>query len=107
LGQYRKEKYDEAIELMTGEAAPVMGPSPRLITAMAQYQQGQHAQARETLAVAILFYDWNESKADNHDAWIAHVLRREAEANVSHKRDGGPKFRNLNGIIIRYDAASG
>ena len=65
---------------MNGEAASVMGPSPRLILAMAQYQKGQEDEARKTLAAAIASYDWSAAKADNHDAWIAHILRREAEA---------------------------
>ena len=67
---------------MNGEAASVMGPSPRLILAMAQHQKGQKDQARKTLAAAISSYDWSASKADNHDAWIAHILRREAEALI-------------------------
>jgi hypothetical protein len=47
---------------------------------LGRYRKGQNEQSRETLAAAILSYDWSEAKADNHDAWIAHILRREAEA---------------------------
>jgi hypothetical protein len=83
LARFREGQFDEAIKVMNGEAASVMGPSPRLILAMVQSQKGQHDQARETLAAAILAYDWSELKADNHDAWIAHTLRRQAEAMVS------------------------
>ena len=67
---------------MTGEAASVLGPSPRLVLAMAQYQKGQKDQARKTLAAAVASYDWSTSKAGSHDDWIAHVLRREAEALI-------------------------
>jgi hypothetical protein len=42
--------------------------------------EGQHDHARETLAAAILSYDWSEPKVDTHDAWIAHILRRQAES---------------------------
>ena len=82
LARYRQGRFDDAIKLMTGEAASVMGPSPRLILAMAQHQKGEKDQARKTLAAAIASYDWSASKADNHDAWIAHILRREAEALI-------------------------
>jgi tetratricopeptide (TPR) repeat protein len=82
MARYRQGRFDEAIKLMTGEAGSVMGPSPRILTAMAQHQNGEHDRARETLAAAILSYDWSASKADNHNVWIAHILRREAEAMI-------------------------
>jgi serine/threonine-protein kinase len=82
LARYRQERFDDAIKLMNGEASSVMGPSPRLIVAMAQHQKGQDDQARKTLAAAISSYDWSASKAINHDAWIAHILRRQAEALI-------------------------
>ena len=40
-----------------------MGPSPRLVLAMAQYQKGEKDQARKTLAAAVASYDWNAAKA--------------------------------------------
>ena len=50
LARYRQGRFDDAIKLMNGEAASVMGPSPRLVLAMAQHQKGQKDQARKTLA---------------------------------------------------------
>ena len=89
LARYRQGRFDDAITLMNGEASPVMGPAPRLVLAMAQYRKDQKDQARKTLAAAIASYDWSAAKADNHDAWIAHILRREAEelirARPSHR----------------------
>jgi eukaryotic-like serine/threonine-protein kinase len=82
LARYRQGRFDDAVKLMNGGAAPAMGPCPRLVLAMAQYQIGQKEQARKTLAAAIASYDWSASKADNHDAWIAHILRREAEVLI-------------------------
>ena len=82
LARYREGRLDEAITLLSGEAAGVMGPCPRLIIAMAQHQQGHKNEANDTLAAALSSYDWSASKADNHDAWIAHILRREAEAMI-------------------------
>ncbi len=87
LAKYRLGKYDDAIGLMRGEAAGAssLGPSPRIVTAMALYQKGQRDEARRTLAAAIVSYDWSASKADSHDPWLTHVLRREAEALILPK----------------------
>ena len=82
LARYRQGRFDDAIKLMNGEAAPVMGPSPRLILAMAQYQKGQQDEARKTLAVAVASHDWSTAKATTHDEWINHILRREAESII-------------------------
>jgi hypothetical protein len=49
---------------------------------MAQYHKGQKDQAQKTLLAAVASNDWSAAKATNHDAWIAHILRREAEALV-------------------------
>jgi serine/threonine-protein kinase len=79
LAEYRQGRLSSAISFMEGEASKVMGPSPRLILAMAQYQQGQKVQARKTLATAVVGFDWNATLADWRSVWIAHILRREAE----------------------------
>ena len=55
---------DDAIATMKGEAAHVMGPCPRLVTAMALYRKGQKDEALKTLAAAVLSYDWSAAKAD-------------------------------------------
>ncbi len=89
LAHYRQGRFDDAIAIMTGDAskaAEYMGPSPRLVTAMALYQKGQKDEARKLLAAAVLSYDWSAEKATTREAWIAHILRREAEALI---------FRNL------------
>jgi serine/threonine-protein kinase len=80
LAQYRLGRYSSAIPIMTYEANDVMGPCPRLVVAMSQFREGQVPAARQTLAAAILSYDWRAPLADNRDAWICHILRREAEA---------------------------
>jgi serine/threonine-protein kinase len=79
LAEYRQGRPDSAITLMKGEASRVMGPCPSLILAMAQHQQGQKKQARQTLATAVVAFDWGAAQADDRDVWIAHILRREAE----------------------------
>jgi serine/threonine-protein kinase len=82
LAEYRQGRLASAISLMEGKASRVMGPAPRLILAMAQYKQGYKKQARKTLATAILAFDWSVAQADSRDVWIAHILRREAEALI-------------------------
>ena len=82
LARYRQGRLDDAIKLMDGEAASVMGPCPRLVLAMAQYQKGRKDQARQTLAAAVASYDWSKEKAGDVDSWITHILRREAEALI-------------------------
>jgi serine/threonine-protein kinase len=82
LARYRQGRFDDAIKLMSGEAASVMGPCPRLVLAMAQYQKGQKNEARKTMAAAVVSYDWSAEKAGDQSAWMAHVLRREAEALI-------------------------
>ena len=57
-----------------------MGPCPRLVTALALHQKGQKDQAAKTLAAAVLSYDWSVTKAPDDVSWIAHILRRQAEA---------------------------
>jgi serine/threonine-protein kinase len=82
LADYRQGKLKNAVWVMTGDGAKVMGPAPRLILAMAQHRQGHREEARKTLAEAILSFDWSAAQADGQDAWICHVLRREAEALI-------------------------
>jgi serine/threonine-protein kinase len=82
LAEYRLDRFQSAIQLMEGPAGMVMGPSPRLVMAMAQHRSEQEQKARKTLAAAVLSFDWRAVKADNHDLWIAHILRREAETLI-------------------------
>src|SRR5207247_11084973 len=71
-----------AIATMRGEASRVAGPIAGLVLAMALRQDGQLAAARKALAAATLSYDWRPTQARDHDGWICHVLRREAEGLI-------------------------
>jgi serine/threonine-protein kinase len=82
LAEYRQGHWAGAIALMDGELAAVLWPAPHLLMAMAQHQQGQKEQARQTLAQAMLAFDWSAVAADSRDMWIRHILRREAEALI-------------------------
>ena len=82
LADYRQGRFKEAIAVMGEAAARVLGPSPRLVVALAQHRGGQTEQARKTLAAAVASYDWDAVQADLLEDWVAHVLRREAEALI-------------------------
>ena len=41
----------------------LLGPAPRLVLAMALHRSGQAAEARQTLAAAVLAYDWRANQA--------------------------------------------
>jgi serine/threonine-protein kinase len=82
LAEYRRGRHDSAVSLLAGDAPQGIPPAPRLVVAMARHRQGQREEARRVLAAAVLAFDWREARADNRDAWICHVLRREAEALI-------------------------
>jgi serine/threonine-protein kinase len=82
LAEYRQGRPDKAIALMEGPASWVLQPAPRLVMAMAQHRLGRKEEARHTLAAAVLAFDWSAAQADSRDAWICHVLRREAETMI-------------------------
>jgi eukaryotic-like serine/threonine-protein kinase len=84
LADYRLGRWADALARMRGEAARAeyLGPCPRLVTAMALHRKGQKDQALKTLAAAVVSYDWSAATAMEHDAWITHILRREAEALI-------------------------
>jgi serine/threonine-protein kinase len=82
LAEYRQGRPAAAAAVMREEASRVMGPAPGLVLAMAQYKQGLEKQARRTLARVVVAFDWIPTQADGRDIWIAHILRREAEALI-------------------------
>jgi serine/threonine-protein kinase len=82
LAEFRQGKLDQAIVTMRGDASRLDRPIARLVLAMALHRDGRLVEARKTLAAAILSYDWRAAQARDHDAWICHVLRREAEAMI-------------------------
>jgi eukaryotic-like serine/threonine-protein kinase len=84
LANYRRGRFDEAIAVLSGQARDTryIGPSARLVAAMALYRKGKTDEARAALTAAVEPYDWGAAKADRRDVWIPHVLRREAEALI-------------------------
>ena len=82
LAEYRQGRPANAIKILEGDAAKVLGPAPQLLLAMAQHREGDTRSARTSLAVAVGSYDWRLSEADSRDIWMYHILRREAEATI-------------------------
>jgi len=82
LAEYRRDRFDEAISVMSGNASTALRPAPLIVVAMSQFRQGETEQARKTLASAILSFDWTAPHADTRDFQIRHILRREAEALI-------------------------
>jgi serine/threonine-protein kinase len=90
LAEYRAGRMEAAVRILEGDAAPVLGPAPKLVAAMARHRLGQTAEAREALAQAVRSFDWGAAGADHREAWMYHVLRREAEAMISPNLLGSP-----------------
>jgi serine/threonine-protein kinase len=82
LAEYRAGHDEVAIRMMEGDAAPVLGPMPQLVVAMARWHLGQAAEARLALVRAVLSQDWTPARAEGGDVWMYHALRREAEAMI-------------------------
>jgi serine/threonine-protein kinase len=82
LADYRQGRLDRAISALRGDAAGALGCARRLVLAMALQRSGEVAEARKTLASAILTYDWRVRRALDQDGWTCHVLRREAERMI-------------------------
>ena len=86
LAEYRQGQFDAAVSTMRGRASAAdLGSAPRLVEAMALNKLGRAAEARKTLVNAIESYDWRPERAVDQDAWICHVLRREAEGMIFPK----------------------
>jgi eukaryotic-like serine/threonine-protein kinase len=75
---YRQGRFEESSTIMKGDASMVLGPAPGLVLAMDQFQLGQKDKARATLARALKAFDWQPATAESREAWIYHILRREA-----------------------------
>src|SRR5262249_45980827 len=85
LAEYRQGQFDRAIATMQGDAPGALGPAPRLVLALSLHRSRQATEARKMLAAAILTHDWRASRARDHNGWIYHILRREAEAMILPK----------------------
>ena len=84
LAEYRAGELTNSLALVKGTLG-VLPPAPSLLLAMVQHRLGQTDDARRTFNAAIASYDWDAAKARNREAWMYHVLRREAEIVLASK----------------------
>jgi serine/threonine-protein kinase len=85
LAEYRAGNCENARSLLSEETLKVLGPGPRLLLAMVQHRLSQPDEARETLKIAIANFNWDLQNATYREAWIYHILRREAEFMLASK----------------------
>lgn len=84
LAEYRAGRLDGARTLLDAETMKVLGPAPHLLLAMIQHRQSQPQLAQKSLETAIAKFDWNAVMANNREAWMYHILRRETENMIRH-----------------------
>jgi len=82
LAEYRQGNFQDAVSLLTGPTANVLGPCPGLVTAMASCRLGEQQAAMRALAAEISAFNWSVVEVRGHDQWLWHVLRREAESLI-------------------------
>ncbi len=82
LAAFRQGEFARAIATMKAEASQVLGPAPRLVTAMSLHRSGKPDEAKKILSKAVSSYNWRAGEIQDQDGWIIHVLRREAEEMI-------------------------
>jgi eukaryotic-like serine/threonine-protein kinase len=83
LAEYRRSRLEQATELLKQAAAAGVRTESLLLLAMIEHRSGDTRAARKTLIDALRSYDWSELRATDHQAWIANVLRREAQGRIA------------------------
>ena len=68
-----------ALTLLDVDTQRVLGPAPRLLLAMVQHRSGIADAARDGFRAAAASYLWDAKRATDREAWMYHLLRREAE----------------------------
>jgi serine/threonine-protein kinase len=79
LAELRAGHTQSALSIMEGPAAAALHAAPKLVAALAHARLGQAKPAMASLAEGELAADWSPNRADSREAWMDHVLRREAE----------------------------
>lgn len=79
LAMYRRGDFKGATAIAEGGSAATLKPMPGLIAAMCRERLGQHDAAMLLLAQASVDGNWERAEATSREAWMFHVLRREAE----------------------------
>jgi serine/threonine-protein kinase len=82
LARYRLGDFEGATRAIQRDVLAVHGPFPHLVLSMAHRRAGRANEAFRSFVMAVRVYDWSPSRVDSHDAWLYHILRREAEPLV-------------------------
>ncbi|HEY2587813.1 MAG TPA: tetratricopeptide repeat protein, partial [Tepidisphaeraceae bacterium] len=82
LAELRAGRAESARAIVEGPAATALGPAPKLVAALAHARLGQAKPALLSLAAGELAFNWSPLQADSREAWMYHVLRREAERAI-------------------------
>jgi serine/threonine-protein kinase len=85
LAEYRAGHLEGSLTLLNGDTLRVLGPAPHLLSAMVQHCLGQAGAAGDNFKAAEASYDWDPQKATGREAWMYHLLRREAETVLASK----------------------
>jgi serine/threonine-protein kinase len=85
LAEYRAGRLKSALTLLDGDTQRILGPAPRLLLAMVQHRLGQVGAARHSFRAAVASYVWDARRATDREAWMYHLLRREAESVLASK----------------------
>jgi serine/threonine-protein kinase len=85
LAEYRAGRPESALTLLDGDTRQVLGPAPRLLLAMVQHRLGKADSARASFCAAVAAYVWDVKRATDREAWMFHLLRREAETVLASK----------------------
>jgi Flp pilus assembly protein TadD len=83
LAEYRRGEWDRAIATIRAvNMHAALGPSPRLVLAMALHRGGRAEEARKMLAEVATVFSWRYDEARDQNGWISNVVRREAEGLI-------------------------
>ena len=86
LAEYRAGRLESALSLLDERTLRILQPAPRLLLAMVQHRLGKTEAARDNFRAAVASAAWDAKLATNREAWMCHVLRREAEAVLGLRR---------------------
>jgi serine/threonine-protein kinase len=87
LAEYRAGRLENALALLDRDTQQVLPPAPHLLLAMIQHRLGKVGAARAGFRAAAEAYDWDIKKATDREAWMSHLLRREAETVLRSNRE--------------------
>ncbi len=90
LAEYRAARLEIALTLLDADTQQVLVPAPRRLLAMVQHRLGKADAARASVCAAVATYVWDVKSATDREAWMFHLLRREAETVLNYATSGMP-----------------